>query len=44
MPEFYKEVFSYCGRNINGHLSLKMFGVHYKIFFPDAQALTIYRD
>lgn len=44
MPDFYKEVFSSCGRDIADYLSLKMLDVHYKIFFPDKQTLTIYSD
>lgn len=44
MPDFFKEVFSYCNRILNDYLDLKVLDVNYKIFYPDGDSLTIYRD
>lgn len=44
MPDFFSEVFSYCGEDINDHLDLKVLDTSYKIFFPDGDTLTVSRD
>lgn len=44
MPEFLREVFSYCGQRIQDYLDLKMLDVHYKIFYPDNDVLTVFAD
>ena len=44
MPDFYREVFSYCGKSIEDYLNLKVLDINYRIFFPDGDTLTIYRD
>jgi phytoene desaturase len=44
MPDFYEEVFSYCGQDLKDYLDLKVLDISYKIFYPDRSALTIYRD
>jgi len=44
MPGFFKEVFSYCDEDIQNYLDLKVLDVHYKIFYPSGEILTIHRD
>ncbi|MFH1691199.1 MAG: phytoene desaturase family protein [Candidatus Omnitrophota bacterium] len=44
MPDFFREVFSYCGQRIQDYLDLKMLDVHYKIFYPDNESLTVFAD
>lgn len=44
MPDFFAEVFSYCGKNINDYLKFKTLDISYKIFYPDGDILTIHRD
>lgn len=44
MPDFLREIFSYCGQRIHDYLDLKMLDVHYKIFYPDNDILTVFAD
>ncbi len=44
MPDFFSEVFSYCGQNLEDYLDLKVLDISYKIFYPDNTTLTVYRD
>ncbi len=44
MPDFFKEIFEDCGEDIKDHLDLKPLEVSYKIFFPDGDTFTVYRD
>lgn len=44
MPDFFEEVFNYCGKNINDYLKLKVLDINYKIFYPDGDAFTVYKD
>ena len=44
MPDFFEEVFSYCQEDIKQYLDLKVLDVNYKIFYPDGDSLTVYRD
>ena len=44
MPDFFKELFIYCDADISDYLDLRILDVHYKIFYPDGETLTIYRD
>lgn len=44
MPDFFQEVFSYCGEDINDYLDLKVLDPGYKIFYPDSDILTVYKD
>jgi phytoene desaturase len=44
MPDFYREVFEYCGREIETYLDLKPLDSHYKIFYPDGEILNVYGD
>lgn len=44
MPGFFSEVFSYCGKDISDYLRLQALEVNYKIFYPDGDALTVYKD
>jgi len=44
MPDFFAEVFSYCGEDIRDYLTLKQLDVHYKIFYPDGDVLTVHKD
>jgi phytoene desaturase len=42
MPDFYKEVFHYCGKDIGDYLDLRMLDPHYTIFYSDGTSLTIH--
>ena len=44
MPDFFKEIFNYCGRDIKDYLNLRVLDIHYKIFYPDSSTLAVYRD
>lgn len=44
MPDFFEEVFSYCGKNIKDYLDLRVLDVNYKIFYADGDSFTVYRD
>lgn len=44
MPDFFKEVFDYCHEDINNYLNLKILEKNYKIFYPDGDSLTVYKD
>ncbi|RJP28080.1 MAG: phytoene desaturase [Candidatus Omnitrophota bacterium] len=44
MPDFFDELFSYCGQDIKDYLELKALDISYKIFYADGQAVTVYRD
>ena len=44
MPDFFEEVFSYCGEDLTGYLDLKVPDPAYKIFYSDNVSLTVYRD
>jgi phytoene desaturase len=44
MPDFFEEVFSYCGRKLKDYLDLKVLDVNYNIFYPDGDRLTVYKD
>lgn len=44
MPDFFREIFSYCGQRIQDYLDLKMLDIHYKIFYPDNDVLTVFAD
>ena len=44
MPDFFSEVFSDCGEDINNYLKLKTLEISYKIFYADQDVLTIYRE
>ncbi|MDD5097246.1 MAG: phytoene desaturase family protein [Candidatus Omnitrophica bacterium] len=44
MPDFFQEVFSYCGENINDYLNLKTIDPSYKIIYPDGDCLTVHKD
>lgn len=44
MPDFFEEVFTYCGENIKDYLDLKVLDVNYKIFYPDGDSLTVYSN
>jgi phytoene desaturase len=44
MPDFFEEVFSYCGKNLKDYLDLKILDVSYKIFYSDGAGLAIYKD
>jgi len=44
MPDFFEEVFRYCGKNMPDYLNLKVLDVSYKIIYSDGTALTIYKD
>ena len=44
MPDFFKEIFSYCGEDIKDYLDFKVLDVHYKIFYPQGDTFTVYKD
>ncbi len=44
MPDFFEEVFSYCGESLKDYLDLKVLDVNYKIFYPDGDSFSVYRD
>lgn len=44
MPDFYREVFDYCGANLGDYLDLRTLDTHYKIFYPDGDVLNVTRD
>ncbi len=44
MPDFFEEVFHYCGEKLADYLDFMPLDEHYKIFYPDGTALTVYRD
>jgi len=44
MPDFFEEVFSYCGEDIRDYLNLVAIDPSYKIFYPDGDVLTVYKD
>jgi phytoene desaturase len=44
MPDFFEEVFSYCGQNLKDYLDLKVLDINYKIFYPDGESFTVYKD
>ena len=44
MPDFFKEVFDYCGENIKDYLDLKVLDISYRIFYPDGDVFTVYQD
>ncbi|MBM3255625.1 MAG: phytoene desaturase, partial [Candidatus Omnitrophica bacterium] len=44
MPDFFEEVFSYCGECLKDYLNLVPLDVSYKIFYADGDCLSVYRD
>jgi phytoene desaturase len=43
MPDFFAELFSYCGRNIRNYLDLHILDPSYKIFYADEETFTVHR-
>lgn len=44
MPDFFEEVFSYCGESLKDYLDLRIINPSYKIFYADGETLTVYQD
>lgn len=44
MPDFFEEVFSYCGEDLKEYLNLRAIDPSYTIFYPDGDSLTVYKD
>jgi len=44
MPDFFAEVFSYCGRRLKDYLDLRIIDPSYKIFYADEETLSVYRN
>jgi len=44
MPDFFEEPFVYCRENIKDYLEFKILDVSYKIFYPDGDILSVYKD
>jgi phytoene desaturase len=44
MPDFFEDVFSYCGEKLSDYLNLQALDPGYKIFYPDGDVITVYKD
>ncbi len=44
MPDFFREVFDYCGRDLKDYLDLKKLDISYHIFFSNGKRMTVYED
>jgi len=44
MPDFFEEVFSYCGEEIKDYLELRALDPSYTILYPDQDVLTVHKD
>ncbi|UCG35222.1 MAG: phytoene desaturase [Candidatus Omnitrophota bacterium] len=44
MPDFFQEVFSYCGQDLKDYLDLVVLDPSYKVFYPDGDCITVYKD
>jgi phytoene desaturase len=44
MPDFFEEIFSACGENLNDYLRLQVLDPSYKIFYADSDSFTVFRD
>lgn len=44
MPDFFEEVFSYCGESLKAYLDLRIIDPSYKIFYADGEMLTVHQD
>lgn len=44
MPDFFEEVFSYCGQDLKDYLEFKALDINYRIFYPDGEIFTVYKD
>ncbi|UCC94613.1 MAG: phytoene desaturase [Candidatus Omnitrophota bacterium] len=44
MPDFFEEIFSYCHKDIKDYLRFVPLDTHYRIFYPDGDTLTVYKD
>ena len=44
MPDFFEELFTYCRENLRDYLDLRVLDPSYKIFYPDGDSLTVYKD
>lgn len=44
MPDFFREVFDYCERDLEDYLNLKKLDISYHIFFSNGKRMTIYED
>ena len=44
MPDLFEEVFTYCGERLADYLDLRALDPSYKIFFPDGDTFTVFKD
>ncbi len=44
MPDFFEEVFSYCGEQLKDYLDLRVIDPSYKIIYSDGEVLTVHQD
>ncbi|MDD5129312.1 MAG: phytoene desaturase family protein [Candidatus Omnitrophica bacterium] len=44
MPDFFEEVFSYCGESLKDYLDLRVIDPSYKIIYSDGEVLTVHQD
>jgi len=44
MPDFFEEVFSYCGESLKDYLDLCVIDPSYKIIYSDGDVLTVHQD
>ncbi len=44
MPDFFEELFSSCAEKLSDHLNFACLDPSYKIFYPDGDCFTVYKD
>ena len=44
MPDLFREVFNYCGKDISQYLDLIPLDPSYKVFYPDGDCVTVFYD
>ncbi len=44
MPDFFEEVFAYCGQELKDYLDLRILETSYKIFYADGKSLSVFKD
>jgi len=44
MPDFFQEVFDYCGRRIEDYLDLKPLEESYRIYYSQGNSLSVFKD
>lgn len=44
MPDFFREVFDYCGEHLEDYLDLRALDPSYKLFYADGDTFTVHKD